>query len=281
MRFSTEAIVRPGLRPFQEWNARDGKPSAQFFRLPGEFLVRFPALAEFRLAEDGGTVDCFPVPGAGDRWRGLFQQQILPLLQSLKGDPVYHGAGIRIGRGSVALLGPSGRGKSTLAAAFARLGYPFLGDDCLRLRLDPDGCAEILPDQRSIRLWDDSLDALAPDGARTSHVPGSYKQQLLATSGLPYCDEPMPLTCAYQLAEGHADSVCLTPLRGAKAVMAWTANAFVLDIKSPKILRRNIETATRLARLAPVSVLDYPREYGVLDAVVASIVADVDSLSES
>lgn len=275
------ALIPAGQHPFQEWNAGDGTPSAQFFRIPGGYVIRFPDMADFRVAEDGSGVECLPVADAGDRWQALYQQQVLPLLRSLTGDPVYHGAGIRIGGRAIAILGPSGRGKSTLAAAFARQGHAFLGDDCLQLRVRADGHAEVMPDQRGIRLWADSLDALAPDDARTGHVPGSPKQQLLATPGLPHCDVPTPLACAYLLGEAMTDDVRLSPLGAAQAVMAWTANAFVLDIKSPVVLRRNIEAATRLARLVPVRSLDYPRDYRTLDRVVDGIVTDLARLQQS
>lgn len=270
-----ESYLPRDARPFQEWSPGQGNASAQFFRIDDAYLIRFPGLADFRVSADGSAVDCVPAVDAGDRWQAIYQQQVQPLLQSLTGDPVYHGAGIRIGDVAIAVLGPSGRGKSTLAAAFARRGHAFLGDDCLQIRMSPDMGAEILPHQQSIRLWEDSLAALATDGVTAVDVPGSPKRQLLAAPGLVHCDQPTRLARAYVLGETGADEFKLVPLSAAQCAMAWTANAFVLDIKAPAVLRRNIRAATRLALAAPAMRLDYPRDYAALDAVVAGIIADL------
>jgi len=269
------ALLPAGVRPFQEWKPDQGNASAQFFRLESGYVLRFPGLADFRVSADGLVIDCAPAIDAGDRWQALYLQQVQPLLRSLTGDPVYHGAGIRIGDVAIAVLGPSGRGKSTLAAAFASRGHAFLGDDCLQVRLLPDSRAELLPQQRSIRLWEDSLSALATQGAVAVDVPGSRKRQLLATSGFEHCDQPTPLARVYLLGEPGAGEFKLSPLSAAQAAMAWTANAFVLDIKAPAVIRRNIRAAARLAQAAPACRLDYPRDYAALDVVVGGIIADL------
>lgn len=45
-------------RPFQEWNADEGTPSAQFFRTENGYLIRFPGLADFSVPRDGVQVTC-------------------------------------------------------------------------------------------------------------------------------------------------------------------------------------------------------------------------------
>lgn len=162
-----------------------------------------------------------------------------------------------------------------MAAAFAGRGHAFLSDDCLELRVNADGRAELLPHDSSIRLWDDSLSELAPKNVDIETVPGSTKKKVHAATGLRHCDRPTPLVRVYVLGEADTDVFALAPLSAAQAVMAWTANAFVLDIKSPAILRRNIDAATRLSKAAPVFRLEYPRDYRALDAVIDGILADV------
>lgn len=71
-----------------------------------------------------------------------------------------HAAGVVAPGGSAVLaLGPSGRGKSSLAAAWLAAGYPILGDDVVALA--PDGRAAPLP--RPLKLDLDRAAALGVD----------------------------------------------------------------------------------------------------------------------
>lgn len=260
---------------FQQWNGSDGNPSALFYRLADDYLIRFPEIADFRVSARGEDIACLPSTGSGERWQAVYQQQVLPLLPSLTGDPVYHGAAIAFKDVAIAFLGPSGFGKSTLAAAFAARGYPFLGDDCLQLSEAADGEVHVQPHADHIRLWQDSIDALAPSQAITAHARGSTKPHLAASAALPHCNRALPLRRVYVLGDGLVDTATVTPLSAASTIMGWTRNAFVLDIKSPTVLQRSFSAATRLAQHVPGRHLDYPRSYDALDDVLACVLADV------
>jgi hypothetical protein len=263
----------PSNESYQQWNASEGVPSAVFYREDGGYLVRFPDIADFHVAMDG-RVRCIPVSGAEDRWHPIFQQQILPLIASLHGPPVYHGASVAIDGCAVAFIGASGRGKSTLTAAFASRGFPFLADDCLRV-VERDGMPFVQPDLPSIRLWDDSLEALAPADARAEYATGSPKAHLQAMASLPHAVDALPLARLYVIGGDAVEAPIVQPMSAAEAAMAWTSNAFLLDIKSPEVLRRNFSAAARLAGQVPARRLEYPRRYEMLDALVAGIAADV------
>ncbi|MEY2879806.1 MAG: hypothetical protein RLZZ15_2186, partial [Verrucomicrobiota bacterium] len=62
---------------------------------------------------------------------------------------------------AILITGNSGAGKSTLATALLRAGYEFLSDDVCVLRARDDGSFEIVPSYPSLRLCDDSCEALA------------------------------------------------------------------------------------------------------------------------
>ena len=95
--------------------------------------------------------------------------------------------------GGVVFIGDSGRGKSTLAASFATNGYRFLTDDGLVIEEGDEGYL-VLPSQPSIRLWEDSREALlhprTPAAAAVEHTP---KACFLAGNEIAFCKESRPL----------------------------------------------------------------------------------------
>ncbi|MBK8358824.1 MAG: hypothetical protein IPL15_07500 [Comamonadaceae bacterium] len=132
----------------------------------------------------------------------LYLNQVLPLALSRQGKLVLHGSAVDIGGQGVAFLGESGRGKSTLAASFATEGTRFLTDDGLLLEWVSDQCM-ILPSHPSIRLWEDSQDALVSDSATVAPaVSFTTKSRFLAGPGIPFCDEAWPLQRVFFLGDG-------------------------------------------------------------------------------
>ena len=257
---------------FQRWGAPNGPLATAFHRQEdGGFVLRFPECADFIISVTG-AVECIPTPQSGDDWRGIFEQQVQPLLLSQRGEQVFHGGAVAIGDHAIAFLGPSGRGKSTLTTAFARRGHAFLGDDCLHLDLSGPR-VQVHPHADHVRLWEDSAVALGEGAA--AYVPGSPKPRLAAGDRLPHCDRALPLARVYLLGEGDADAPVVGTVPAYQQLIGWTANAFVLDIKNPEVLRRNLAAGARLVREAPMRQLDYPRRYEVLDDVVDAVLADV------
>lgn len=248
--------------------------SAEFFSLGDAYLLRFHAIADFILSLDGSDVRCHPALDAQTPWEPIYHQQVLPLQRAQQGQPVFHGGAVSRGGHAVALLGPSGQGKSTLTAACAAQGMPFLTDDCLLLD-EREGIA-VVPDVDHIRMWQDSFEALT--GAAAEPPPGAWrKPRLQADAGaLPHRLEPARLACMIALDE-EADDIVLTRLAPADAAMCWRANAFVVDLRSPQILRGCMQRAARLAEAVPAYRLAYPRDYARLPDVVAAVSACLDA----
>jgi hypothetical protein len=66
--------------------------------------------------------------------RGWQVKQLVPFLAAMSGRVLLHAAGVRIGDRSYALVGASGRGKSTLATALSHQNIQVLADDLLPCR---------------------------------------------------------------------------------------------------------------------------------------------------
>jgi hypothetical protein len=260
--------------PFHAWVFPDGTPWTEFHRRGRDYLLRFPELADFEVSHDGRSVRAWPAPGiTQETVRHLYLNQALPLAQSRQGKLVFHASAVEMGEAALAFAGESGRGKSTLAASFAVSGARFLTDD--GLLLEPRGGDWLVrPSHPSIRLWEDSQQALMAAGAPTA-PPVSYtsKARFLAGEGVRFCDAPRPLRRLYFLGAGAADAPRIAPLRPAEALIELVGHSFLLDIEEREQLAAHFDELSRLAAAPIYFRLDFPRRYAELAGVRAAIEA--------
>jgi len=258
--------------PFHVWALPEGGDWMQFFRVGKGFLLRFPDLADFSLSADGNNVVCVPVPGVSQpTLEHLYLNQVLPLALGKHGDMVFHGSAVTLDAGAVVFLGRSGRGKSTLAAAFATRNRAFLTDDAVVLDAS-SGRYTVQPSHASIRLWDDSRESLLDcDATLAPAVDYTSKARLLAGPGLVHCGKPQNLLTAYVLGDGSAHDVTFRRLTEAEMLVEWTKHSFLLDIEDRSLVQQHFERVAALADRITCFCLDYPRRYDALDNVLAAI----------
>ena len=259
--------------PFHVWALPAGGDWMQFFRAGTGILLRFPDLADFSLSADGNNIACVPVPGISQpTLEHLYLNQVLPLALGKQGRMVFHGSAVAMDGGAVVFLGSSGRGKSTLAAAFATQGRAFLTDDALVLEAS-SGRYTVQPSHASIRLWDDSRECLlGRDAALAPAVDYTSKARLLAGSGLVHCgDKAQNLLTTYVLGDGSVNDVTFRRLTEAEALIEWTKHSFVLDVEDRALVQHNFERVAALADRVPCFSLDYPRCYEALGKVLAAL----------
>ncbi|HRZ06745.1 MAG TPA: hypothetical protein P5102_11455 [Candidatus Competibacteraceae bacterium] len=259
--------------PFHTWTFRDGTLWTEFHRTNGGYLLRFPNLADFQVSADGLHVTGFPAPEVSKATsQHLYLNQVLPLVLSKLGKLVFHASAVEIGGGAVAFVAESGRGKSTLAASFAVNGFRFLTDDGLVVEPGVDGFAA-LPSHPSIRLWEDSEDALVPPTARRAPpVQYTAKARFLADEDLAFCDQPRPLQRVYFLGDGRTATLELHRLTPAEAVIEWVKHSFLLDIEEKPRLASHFDQVAKLANQPIHYRLDYPRRFEDLAHVREAIV---------
>ena len=262
----------PG-RPFQQWSLPDGTVWTEFYKVGASFLLRFPELADFEMTEDGNEVNVWPVPGVSDAtFRHLFLNQVVPLAISKQGRLVLHGSAVEIGGKSVAFIGESGRGKSTLAASFAISGFRFLTDDGLQLAWSAQGCLA-MPSHPSIRLWEDSQAALLPQGIEPAPaVQFTKKARFMAGDTVRFCESALPLHRIYFLGNDAAKETRIRPMTSAAALIGLVKNSFLLDIEAQDMLAMHFDALSRLATIPLHFQIDYPRDFSRLQDVRAAIV---------
>ena len=255
--------------PFHTYTFDDGTVWTEFHRFRNGYLLRFPGLADFEVSADGESVIAFAAPGTDDATlEHLYINQVTPLALSRQGRPSFHASVVTVPEGAVAFLGSSGMGKSTLAASFALNEATFLTDDALLIEETNDACMA-LPSHASVRLWEDSVDALARDriAARAGPVQYTAKARLLAGDALAYTESPQPLLAAFVLEGPKSSEISIHALTGLDRYMAWLRNSFLLDVEDNALLARHFEWTHRISSSVPSFSLDYPRDYGILPDV--------------
>jgi hypothetical protein len=268
-----------GAAPFHRFEFPDGTVWTEFYRSGLDYLLRFPGLADFKVTGDGTEVNAFPAETTDDvTLEHLYINQVVPLALSRQGRPSFHASVVTVPGGAVAFLGKTGTGKSTLAASFALEGAEFLTDDSLLVEESEDGCFA-LPSHPSLRLWEDSVDALIDHKtSQAAAISYSTKARLLAGEALAHCEEPLPLIAAFLLEREDARQVTIRILTGAECHMAWVENSFLLDIEDRLLLAEHFAWTHRIAAAVPTFALDYPRNYGMLPDVRHAVGRHVASI---
>lgn len=258
--------------PYDRWVTPSGAISALFFKVSKGFLVRFPGQADFIIHEDMKSVELKPSPGSPRGvGQNLFQNSIAPLVGNFVGGLNLHASVISLEKSAIAFAGISGRGKTTLAAAFAACGHAFLSEDILELR-KTDGRISAQPTRPVLRLYEDSARAvMAIDGSDGD--AGSGQKLALPSSNLhPYRSEALPLEAIYILAEPDSKSVSVHSLHPAEALAAICKHTFILDVEDRERLRAHFERLAKLAESIPIYELSYPRDYAKLPEVIDHII---------
>lgn len=125
-----------------------------------ELLLHIDNVARFHISK-GSEITIERHPHASDHEVLLFfmgsaigailhQRRLLPL----------HGSAIACNNKGVIFSGPSGIGKSTLAAGFHKLGYTLLADDICAIKMSAENMPVIIPGFPRLKLWEDALKKL-------------------------------------------------------------------------------------------------------------------------
>lgn len=236
-----------------------------------DLVAEWPGLMTLRASRDGRRHTYEPAPGASARDLEKIRRGTgRALLRHLAGDLSLHGGAVALSGSAVVLLGRSGQGKSTLAAAICeRAGGELYSDDIVAVEHAGD------------RTWitpvesDHWLDAkarralgLPEDGEDKAPVATKRPGEGMAT-----------LALFVDLAFGTEKTPSLTPLSELEAVAQLVPQVarFVLD--EPEVHRRELDDLARLVRHVPMVRITRPREYDALAATVDLIVAKVRELT--
>lgn len=195
----------------------------------------------------------------------------LGLLLHRRGIVCLHGSVIALNGRTFALLGDSGTGKSTAAAALVAHGGTLVSDDIAALRPDGDGftvawgCANVrLGTAASARIV--GTDQLAT-------VPWIDKLMWDVSGNISAAHRPAPrLDALYLLGPaGDEDGVTISaPIASARAlprlVDSWYPQGF-----TPMLTQPRFDSLRAIAERVPMFELSYPRRWDILPQLIAAL----------
>src|SRR5215510_16473744 len=156
-------------------------------------------------------------------------------------------------------------------------------DRRIHLPLSKDRSEQFIavPTYSSLRLWNDSADALGGDFGRRRRV-AAYSQKIRfngSTSKIPFCGDPAPLRCGYLLETRAARrGVLIEPLSERDAFIALIRLAFRLDPYDRIHLANEMDRLARLSRVVSVRLLRVPRQLQSLSLVQEAVLVDLQKI---
>ena len=230
------------------------------------FLLRVPDIARFLLT--GGRDIAFEMEncGAPEDAAAFLAGSVFGILLHQRRHVVLHASAVRVNGKAVLFCGPAGAGKSTLAAALMRRGYPVVTDDLCGI--DLKGAPLVHPDGRQLKLWPESIAELELGARRGAAVrPGVEKYYVEPTAACPHA---LPVGAVYMLREVSAPhSPGITPVNIVDAAFLLQRGAF-----RPGLVRRmglqeeHFRAAAAIVDAAGVFELRRPFGFAAMPLVV-------------
>jgi len=259
----------------------DGSEWLVCARSIGGYLLRFAGLADFFVNQAGDVIECCGVDDktSPETLRHLLLDAVVSRVLDLKGFETIHATAVSIDGTACAFLGPTGAGKSTLAANLALAGASLLGDDCLVLSLTDT--VLLTPGYAGARLWDDSFDALSVDSSRSEQVADGNRKRRVPELGRGFTSEPQRLKRIYRLVRGEDDDAeqirtpALEDMSPGESFIELAAASYRFN---PTDRVRNLHKFAffeKLVAMAPIRRLIVPNDFAMLPAVRNLILGDL------
>lgn len=248
--------------------------SAHLHRTPSGLALVYDDTGRFDLPASGDTIHWTPgVRPDVAAMRTDVLGRCLALLHHQRGALALHASALQFGDGAIALMAPSGTGKSSLAFALVRQGARLLTDDTLPIELGAESVVA-RPGVQSIRLREDAAHVVGGPDRFTPEVWGKREYRDLPSTAL--ADAPVALRAVYVLVPAdpaQPDAVRREALPGIVAISALLGQhklgALLGGSEAPVTLARVAE----LVRRVPVRRLLVARDLARLGDAAAQLAA--------
>jgi hypothetical protein len=208
-----DVVIRRG--PVPETLQSPKFSGVRFQASPGHFLLKVDNIARYEVS-GGSRVTVEALPEAEERDLRLFLlSSVFGALIHQRGLLPLHASAIKVEDQCVVFCGASGSGKSTIAKAFIKRGYPLHTDDISVVSAGEDGMPVAYPGYPQLKLWEDAL-------KKTGMAIASYTRvrRVLDKFAVPVPDrfhqEPLSIRKIYSLAPWMKGEIELSEITGMK-----------------------------------------------------------------
>ena len=235
-----------------------GVPLLTIRTLGPAYLLCYAEGTRFLVSSSGCTVDAWwnePLTDvdAADYLLG----GVLAFIARLRGLVPLHASAIVIQKQAILFAGAAGAGKSTIAAAFAVLGFPVLSDDVVVIDEASD---EVMahPSRGRLSLWPDSAASLLSRASLPVHSQVYAKRRLdLVEHGYRFHERAVPVGAICVLASRSASSQgpTIRALRPRAALMTLVSQTYGNYLLDPSMRAREFDVLGRLVETVCVNEL--------------------------
>jgi hypothetical protein len=215
----------------------------------------------------------------------LLLGSVLGRVLLLRGVLCLHASVVSIDGKAIAILGHSGTGKSTTAAALAQRGFPVLTEDITALKYDGSRFW-VQPGYPRLRLWSNSLNAFGCSVEDLSKVSMYAEKRYLdlninSSKQWQFQKEPLPLSQIYLLEKRNSTLVKpqIFPLSQGEALGKLAANIFGKTMLDKQQLASNFQQLSQLVQAVPMCRLARPDDLRSLPLICDFLLEDFLRLS--
>lgn len=210
---------------------------------------------EFVISADGREVWCSLHEDGDPNRLGLYLSgPIAVMVLRVRGTPCLHACAVNIEGKAAIFAGPSRRGKSTTAAAFAQRGHAVLSEDAAALS-HVEGEVMVWPGPTQIRLWPDSASSLFGAEEALPRLLQDWDKRYLDVRGDSrlYQRSPLPVGGIFFLEprEPRAEAPRTQRLGQREAMMRLIGNTHGSWIPDKEGRRAEFDLFSHLARSVP------------------------------
>jgi hypothetical protein len=190
-----------------------------------------------------------------------------------RGNLVLHASSVNVRGEAVVFLGESGIGKSTIATAMNKRGYPFITDDILALEFDEDNIAVFTSFPRA-KLWNDTIMYMKDDSSLFQKIhPDVEKYSYIVTDN--FFTNSLPLKMVYILDNGIKNEIY--SLKPQNALIELVKNSYAINLFYDNEKVQNLFQCANIVKNVPIKCLNVKKKFNELENTILMIETDVFS----